>query len=171
MLRCGSPPRGISCASSRCFPSLPSSNFPPFPPGFPELSAIPLSSMLVCALVENPCHGEDAMQAEMLDIHPSTTLRPYAAILLRGTMLGVGAFRRLAIGSGSRHRSQHPYANHVVYRLGTGEHPADPCHCVIRRLPQHPDLFQACHVAKHDSLQRTVATSGRILRRRGTTVR
>jgi hypothetical protein len=123
--------------------------------------------MLFCELVENPCHGEEAMQAETVDIHPSTTLRPYAAILLRGKVLGVGAFRRLAIGSGSRHRSQRPYAKYVVYRLGKGEHPADLCHCVIRRLPQHPYLFQACNVAEHDSLQRTVSTSGRILRRRG----
>ena len=107
------------------------------------------------------------MQAETLDTYPSVTLRPNAAILLRGKMLGVGVFRHLAIGSGSHHCCQRPPVNHVVYSRGKDEYPADSCHCVIPRLPQQPYLFQASTLAKHGGLQRVVSTSGRILRRRG----
>jgi hypothetical protein len=107
------------------------------------------------------------VQAETLDTHPSTNLRQHAALLLRGNMSGVGVFRRLAIGSDSRHCSQRPPVNHVVYSRGKDEYPADPCHCVILRLPQQPYLFQASTLAKHGSLLKVVSTHGRILRRRG----
>jgi hypothetical protein len=107
------------------------------------------------------------VQAETLDTYPSTNLRPHAAILLRGNMSGVGVFRHLAIGSGSHHCCQRPPVNHVVYSRGKDEYPADPCHCVIPRLPQQPYLFQASNVAKHGGLLKVVSTHGRILRRRG----
>jgi hypothetical protein len=111
------------------------------------------------------------VQAEALDTHPSTNLRPHAAILLRGNMLGVGAFRRLAIGSGSRHCGRRSPVNHVVYSRGKDEYPADPYHRAIPRLPQQPYRFQAFTLPKHGGLQRVVSTSGRILRRRGKEVK